>query len=521
LERRATLLLVVFALAVVGFLPLLAILGKSVLVDGKWTLSVYEHLFSNPAQYWTPVRNSLTLAALTAGCAVLLGVPLGLLLAKTDVPLRRPLTVTLCVPLLLPPYILAICWFNTLSRLDWLTAAASFLFGLPGCLLVLVSALMPGVIILTMICLHAVNPRHEEAGRLIAGWRPVLTNITLPMISRGIAFAGLLVFLLALGEVGVPMFLRYQVFPVETLTQFSAFYDFGAAAAAATPLLAVTLLLLAFERRYLREKTYELLATTPDKKMLVIPLGRWRGPAALAVILLAGATVAVPLFSLVLSSFSPFAYAEALGKAAGSIVRSVAFACIGATALALLGFFCGYLIRYRTFGLWRAVDTLTLLLFTLPGTVIGIGLVALWNRPGTAWLYSSASIVILAYVAQYSALATRITVATLANVPRSLEEAGQTVGAPWFARVWHIIVPAALPGIMTAWIVCFIFCMRDLGASMLVYPAGEDTLPVRIFTLMANGAPSLVAALCVILVAVTVIPLGVLGVLMGTLNSRR
>src|SRR4029079_1664937 len=120
--------------------------------------------------------------------------------------------------LLLPPYILAICWFNTLSRLDWLTGRAASLFALPGCLLVFVSALMPGVIILTMICLHAVNPRHEEAGRLIAGWRPVLTNITLPMISRGIAFAGLLVFLLALGEVGVPMFLRYQVFPVETLT---------------------------------------------------------------------------------------------------------------------------------------------------------------------------------------------------------------------------------------------------------------------------------------------------------------
>ena len=46
---------------------------------------------------------------------------------------------------------------------------------------------------------------------------------------------------------------------------------------------------------------------------------------------------------------------------------------------------------------------------------------------------------------------------------------------------------------------------------MLVYPAGQDTLPVRIFTLMANGAPSLISALCVILVAVTLFSLGVLG----------
>jgi iron(III) transport system permease protein len=523
LERRAVLLVVVLALALVGFLPLLAMLGNSVFVDGKWTISVYERLFSDPAQYWRPVRNSLTLAALTAGCALLLGVPLGLLLAKTDVPLRRPLTVTLCSPLILPPYILAICWFNVISSSAWLgtdalsqsvSTRSSWLFGLPGCLLVLAGALTPAVIILTMVFLHAVNPRHEEAGRLVAGWRGVLIAITLPIISRGTMFAGLLVFLLALGEVGVPMFLRYPVFPVETLTQFSAFYDFGAAAAAATPLLGVTVLLLIGERLYLRDKTYELLATAPGRKMLLIPLGRWRVPAALAVIVFAAITVVLPLASLVVSSLSPFSYAEALSKAAGSIARSIAFAGIGATVLTLVGFFCGYLIHYRTLALWRVVDTLTLLLFTLPGTVIGIALVALWNHAGSGWIYSSMAMVIFAYVAQYTALASRITVATLSNVPRSLEEAAQMAGAPWRARVLHILVPAALPGVIAAWMVGFIFCIRDLGASMVVYPAGEDTLPVRIFTLMANGAPSLISALCVILVLVTVIVLAVFTMLL-------
>ena len=138
---------------------------------------------------------------------------------------------------------------------------------------------MPVVMILTLFYLHAVNPRLEEAGRLIARWPAILRYVTLPTILPGILFGGILVFLLALGEVGAPMFLRYPVFPVETLTQFSAFYDFGAAAAAATPLLAVTLLVLAFERRYLREKTYRLRPTTPGSRMLLVPLGRWRVPA--------------------------------------------------------------------------------------------------------------------------------------------------------------------------------------------------------------------------------------------------
>lgn len=530
MERRLFLLLVVIALVVVGVLPLGAMLGSSLYVDGRLTFGIYEKLFSSPAQYATPIGHSLALATLVAGFAILIGVPLGLLLGKTDLPFRRVLTVLLSIPLLLPPYILAVCWSNLLARHGLLAAIipagatellSGWLFGLPGCLLVLGSAFMPVVMILTLVYLRAVNPRLEEAGRLLSRWPAILRHITLPMMLPGILFGGILAFLLVLGEVGVPMFLRYSVFPVETLTQFSAFYDFGAATAAATPLLAIALLVLAIERVYLREKTYRLRPTTPARRMLLIPLRRWRIPALLAISLLAASTIVLPFLALVISSFSPFAYLEAWSKAADSLRRSLVFAGVGATLLTVLGFFCGYLIHHRALRLWRAVDTLTLLLFTLPGTVIGVGLIALWNRSGTQFVYTSAAIVILAYLAQYTAVTSRITMATLANVPQSLEEAAQMSGAPWLARVWHVVVPAALPGVIAAWLIGFIFCLRDLGASMLVYPAGQDTLPVRIFTLMANGAPSLISALCVILVAATLLSLAIVGSLFKSVISRR
>ena len=517
MERRVTLLLVVFALIVVGLMPLAAMLGKSIFVDGRLTLATYQKLFADPWQQWLPMEHSLTLATLTAGCVTLLGVPLGLLLGKTDLPCRRVLAVLLSIPLLLPPYIFAVCWSNLLAR-DGLLAyfvpaktaelLSRSLFGLPGCLWVLVSAFLPVVMILTLVYLRAVNPRLEEAGWLISRWPGILRYITLPMILPGLLFGGVLVFLLALGEVGVPMFLRYRVFPVETLTQFSAFYDFGAAAAAATPLLTVTLLLLTVERVYLREKTYRLPPTTHGRRMLLIALGRWRVPALLAV-------------SLFAASLSPSAYLEAWNKAADSLWRSLVLAGVGATLLTVLGFFCGYLIHHRALRLWRAVDTLTLLLFTVPGTVIGVGLIVLWNRPGTGFIYASAAMVIFAYLAQYTAVTSRVTLAALANVPRSVEEAAQMTGAPWLARIWQVVVPAALPGVIVAWLIGFILCLRDLGASMLVYAAGQDTLPIRIFTLMANGAPNLISALCVVLVIVTLGSLALLGSLFRVTVSHR
>src|SRR5262245_9597472 len=114
-------------------------LGKSIIVDGRLTLAVYAKLFANPGQYWTPTAHSLTLATVAAGCATLIGVPLGLLLGKTDLPLRRTLAVVLSIPLLLPPYILAVCWFNLLASNGVLThivptrtldLLSSWLFGL-------------------------------------------------------------------------------------------------------------------------------------------------------------------------------------------------------------------------------------------------------------------------------------------------------------------------------------------------------------------------------------------------------
>ena len=183
MRQRATLLLVVFALVIVGLLPLAAMLGKSVFVDGKWTLALYEKLFENPRQYWAPIEHSLALATLTAGGALVLGVPLGFLLGKTDLPFRRALAVLLSIPLLVPPYVLAVCWFNLLTTHGPLARVipagtmeqlSTLLFGLPGCLWVLMSAFMPLVMILTLVYVRAVNPRMEEAGRLITGWRAVL-----------------------------------------------------------------------------------------------------------------------------------------------------------------------------------------------------------------------------------------------------------------------------------------------------------------------------------------------------------
>jgi iron(III) transport system permease protein len=516
MEKRLTLAAAALALIAIGLLPVLAMVANTFYVAGEFSLTAYEALMASGEQLTLLMGRSVLLSLSVTFVAMVVGVPLGVLLGRTDLPLRGALTMLLTLPLLVPPYVIAVAWFAVLGSTGWIgrflsPATSEFLsstfFGLYGCIGVLSTAFMPVAMLLTIGYVGTVNPRLEQAGLLMSHWPHVLTRITLPLIAPAILFAAALVFLLTLGEVGVPTFLRYPVYPVEILTQFAAFYDFSAATVAAIPLLAVTTVILALEIRFLHTSILELRAATFAGRNAPIELGRWRFPLFGFVLLWTLVTVLLPIAVLIVQSASLNAFTDAFLRAGDSILRSVVFAVIGATLLTLLGFFCGYLVQSRALPLWRSVDALALFLFTLPGTVIGIGLISLWNKPMTNAIYATPAIIILGYLAQYAVLPTRMTAAILQRIPPSLEKAAQLCGASWFMTLRCIVVPLAKRGLIAAWIIAYIFCLRDFGITLVVYPPGFDTLPVRILTLMANGAPSLIASLCVILIAVTLLPL--------------
>jgi iron(III) transport system permease protein len=81
-----------------------------------------------------------------------------------------------------------------------------------------------------------------------------------------------------------------------------------------------------------------------------------------------------------------------------------------------------------------------------------------------------------------------------------------------------ITIPLARRGLLAGWLVGYIFSLRDTGIIMLIYPAGYETLPVRIMTLMANGSPQLIAALCIIMIIATLLPAGILWMVPGLRN---
>jgi iron(III) transport system permease protein len=155
-----------------------------------------------------------------------------------------------------------------------------------------------------------------------------------------------------------------------------------------------------------------------------------------------------------------------------------------------------------------ALDALSILAFVTPAPVLGVGLIALWNRPGTQMVYGTLAILVVGYMARYVVVGVRVVASSVAQSPANLEEAAAAHGAHFARRLLRIVLPLHARGVAFAWLLALVFCLRDLETAVLFYPPGGEPLTVRIFTLEANGPEPIVAGLALLQVGMTVAVLG-------------
>jgi len=454
------------------------------------------------ALIWRLFATSVALALGVTLVALVLGVPMGVLVCETDVPGRWAALVLHCVPAFLPPFLLAFGWFHIFGRQGALGNAwtSGMLFSTAGVISTLGLALAPIVTVLTVIGLRAIDPSLEEAGRAVAAPARVITRISLPLAARSIALGAAIVFALALSEIGVPMFLGVKTYAAAVFTRMAGL-DFrpGEATALVTPLVAVGAVLVLADRRWLGVRACG--ASPPrSRRTPIVSWGRLRAVVGIAV----WTAALLPL--LPLAALAAIAGREGFAAAPSwlgdSLSTSLALAATAATAIVALGIVVGHgLARHSVAG--NASDSVAMLAFFVPSAVLGVGLIATWNRAPTHVVYTSSAILVIALAARYAVIGTRTLGAVFGRAPAQLEEAASVVGAPYLRRLTRVILPMHARAVIATWLLAFVFCLRDLDAVIVVRPPGLEPLPVRIFTLEANGPEEVVAALSIVHVAVT------------------
>jgi iron(III) transport system permease protein len=507
-------------LLVCSVAPAALMLAEAFLGTGSRPAPFHEWSFDGRQR--TLLLNTALLGVGAALLAALLGTPLGFALARERWRHRPWWRIVLAVPLLLPAYVTGLGWLSLGGRTGLLSVALGFdplawLHGLPGAVVILGLAYYPIAMFAAEAALHRVERRLEEAALLVAGpWR-TFWNIRVRLAAPAIIASATTVFVLTIAEFAVPGLLGVRVFTTDVFTAFAALYDPWRATRLASPLLAVSVFLVIGAAVWGRSAIVTTARGPSGEDALDDPGALSRVLAATVAVL----AVVVPIGMLILEAAAVRSWTNVLDGSSAAILTSAGTAAIGASVATGAGAALGYAAARTWARLGATADVLLLALLAVPSTVVGVGLVALFNRAELGVdVYGTHVMLVVASVARFLPLAALIMGSAMHSIPRSQEEAAVTAGAGWLRTITHIVGPQLARAAAATWVIVFVLAFGELGASILVVPPGAETLPIRIYTLIANALPAEVAALALLQVAATLLPLVALATLFRRVAVR-
>jgi iron(III) transport system permease protein len=534
---------VLAVLVLLVVVPVALLVWRSFTPAGSVSLDAYRVAFAGVSL----LSLTVTTVAFAVGASLLglvLGTALAVALVGTDLPGRRVVLVLAVSPLLLPGVLQTIAWIFLAApqsgALSGIPGVPS-IFGLGGMIFVEGIRLAPLALLLVGAALRAGDPALEEAALIAgAGRISVLRRVTLPLLRPALAATGVLLAIRALGSFEVPALLgipdRTWVFTSRVwLSLGEGDEGISRAAAASVPLLCLTALgslaLLALLRR---PRAREVVSGRGYRRT-PIELRRWRVPVLVGVWAYVVVAVVLPLLALVWMSTQPYltpVTRDSLARAGldsysavfddvlvgtalrNSIVDSSIAALLACGLAAVIGWIA---LRGRTRG--RALpDALAFLPIAIPGLVLGVALLGVFVRAPIA-LYGTAAALVLGYLARYLPYSSRFAGGGLARVGRELEDAARVSGVGWWPTLSRIVLPLAFASLAAAWLAVFAVALTDVSLSLVLYAPGSEVLGVRIWSLYQGGEWNELAALGVVISAVTV-ALGLAALALGRTTVR-
>lgn len=512
-------LFTVALLTILVALPLLFILLQALFpalsegsLAGAFTpLSTLLHDPELPALLSGTLKTGVGVALFSA----LLGLPLGTLRGLFDLPLARFWDLMLLIPFLTPPYIAALSWMLALQQngyLQQLTGSHldNLLFSQTGIMLVMTLNIFPVVYFAVSRSLLAGGQRLATVARVhgASAWR-AFWHVTLPMTLPALAAGVLLAFTLAIEEYGVPAALGARagvVMLTVGIEQRLADWPIDLPGSSLLSVMLVLLALCAFvlQKKLVGNKEATSITGKPADRSLTSP-GAWRWAMILLFGLVTVLAVALPMASLFLTAFlstlSGGIHAENFtlrhfaalfdrqGEACSALSTSMGLALGSALITGLLGFLAAWLVVEGKIRGAKVIDALSLLPAALPGVVVGVGLILLWNH--AFWPvspYNSWVILLLSYCCLLLPWPVRYVGSALKQIGENLEPAARVHGASALQALRHIILPLVFPSLLAAMLMVFAIASRELVTSLLLAPAGTQTVAVFIWRQFEQGS---------------------------------
>jgi iron(III) transport system permease protein len=444
------------------------------------------------------ILNSLLISFFSATISTIIGTGLGFLLTKTNIAFANAFKLLSLFPLFLPPYILAVAWSDLLFAFGF----SNSLNNLPGVVFILSVVYTPIALFIVSGSLANIHRSLEEAGETISNYWIVFIKIVLPLIRPAVLSSFVLIFVLSISEFTVPSYFSVSVLTTEIFTQFTAFYNYSDAFEQSLLLIVISLLIIYPERAFLSKASFWSLG----KKGFQVKIIELESPYLFLLTITTYLTLTefLPLGYMIFKSIQNGLndLILAIQLLSSEMMSSVVLSFEGTLLLLFFGYILARLSLSRN---GKNIDFILLFVFAIPSTVIGIALIRFFNTPSLNFIYGTSLIILMAYVSRFLFISQRMLSANLRQIPNSYEEAAIMMGIPSIVRLMRIQLPLISHGLFNTSCICFLFCLSEVAASIMVYPPGTGLLTVKVFTRMANASEGLVNAMNVVVLVATLL----------------
>jgi iron(III) transport system permease protein len=488
------------------------------------------------------LENTALLAEGTIVLALPIGVLLGTVIAKIDLPGRRVLTWLIVGWLFVPLYVQAAALNAMLGSGGLLPQtfagsgyAWSWFTGWPAAIVMHAVGAVPWAALFTAASLRAVERRFEEESLLDASPPRVILRVSLRRALGGVLAAAVWIAVICSTEIAVTDLFQLRTFAEEIYTQATL----GSLSGSSTELLhsdlAIGIALIALLvglALTLILPWLPVAATAPaDANWKWRPV-RGRVLGATIVWLVAAAILLLPMIGLVWKTGiavqqigEGYSRSWSIEKAAAMVVRSpwdqrrewawsAAIGVSAALAAAVIGILLAWLARVRR----GAVPPLTAKIvigLAIPAPLWGVWVIKLLSHshdsvfaPLTVLYDRTLAAPILVQTIRALPLVSLWLWSQFSSIPRDLVEAARSEGAGAFSQLMRVALPLRLPAVATAALAGLLIAFGEVSATLLVVPPGVTTISVRVFQLIHYGIDDRVAAVCLSI-------FGVLGLLIA------
>jgi iron(III) transport system permease protein len=522
------LLLLFLILTITILFPLAVMVRESLQSEGQFSLASYRQFFDlKQSANLRALFGSVNISVLSVLFSALVGVPIAVVFSRFDFPGRKLFGVLVTLPILLPPLVGVLAFYFLLGETGILPRFLQMLFGLQEPPLV-----MRGVLAILIVhvysfyvyfylfvrnALMATDPSLEEAasglgaGRLVV-WRRVI----FPQLMPAIIGASLLVFMSSMASFTAPLlfggnwrFLTLEIYNAKLNG------DLPMAITQSVILAGISLLFLLLMRRFGGTAVAGYGRGSKGAARMATSNGRRFGRLQKTLLAVIGGIVmfvlVLPQLTLILIAFvkngtwtwqilpDTFTFENFT-----TMLSKPDFAKFFRNSLWMSGIatFAGVLVSLAAAWLQSAytarvasgkrsralpdlIDVVVMLPYAIPGTVIGIALIAAFNQPHwfTAGniLVGTAAILPLAYFIRHLPIQFRATAAALAQFDPSLDEAARNLGASWWRRLYRVTIPLIISGVATGAMVALVTALGEFVSSILLYTYANVPLSIAIF----------------------------------------